>query len=118
MTEIGIKVGVGGNGVEVGVKVGSGVQVGIGVGGSAVQKTGCVGVAVRVGSFVPHSGPQEQSIPVKRSIIAALCMEKKAGFIATIIPQPLISPQPLSQRKIRLPMFKRHRESDLNVGFD
>ena len=87
-----VEVGVSGSGVEVGVKVGCGVQVGMGVGGSAVQKTGCVGVAVRVSSVIPHSGPQAESIAVRRSKMAALRMEIKAGFIATIIPQPLTSP--------------------------
>jgi len=71
VTETGVRVGVGGKGVEVGVNVGCGVQVGMGVGGSAVQKTGWVGVAVKVGLFVPHSGPQAESIPVRMSKIAA-----------------------------------------------
>jgi len=74
MDETEVAVGVGGSGVKVEVKVGSGVQVGMGVGGSAVQKTGCVGVAVRVGSVVPHSGPQAESIPVRSSKTAALRM--------------------------------------------
>ncbi len=63
----------------------------MGVGGSAVQKTARVGVAVRVGSVVPHSGPQAESRAARSNKTAALRAGKEAGFIGedyTAAPTP------------------------------
>jgi hypothetical protein len=56
--------------VAVGVKVGSGVQVGSGVGGWAVQKTTWEGVAVEVETFEPQRGLQaERKIERRRRTV-------------------------------------------------